>query len=454
MLYPLSRRLPRLPAVDGKKTPEPLNPSKDSCQSSVNRKATWNPPIVVQDTMMSADKAFPTEAHEAKGILPGIHGNSDNSNSPVTTDQNQKSSGPQMRRQTWNGKILPKLPESQPETVRKRSFSDKDQPQIHRQSSLCASSESTLDSCLPSDESVFVNDLNTSWNKTTFSMAENTLRRKFLSVPEHPVRKSKSLNSLKALESLPPVLESEDCQSASVGYEVDKVSGEETGNAVYQLSSQRRHQRLSRQDNVTRDPLSGNASKIPTESFIEFPRYGEIEFSAARKVSVKYNTGQSVKYKTWQTFNKHGQLTNRETTKTKKQREKMVARSKFLSSSLSQCPKEEIRIEVPKRKEYVKPRKRVLDKDLETKEEEEKVLVPMDKQNWKKALRKVCNVNIFLRGMVGLRKQRELDHLAVKIKQDALEKLFQELKHCRYLRLPYNEDDEKFDFISWVFQKD
>ena len=58
------------------------------------------------------------------------------------------------------------------------------------------------------------------------------------------------------------------------------------------------------------------------------------------------------------------------------------------------------------------------------------------------------------RGMVGLRKQRELDHLAVKIKQDALEKLFQELKHCRYLRLPYNEDDEKFDFISWVFQKD
>ena len=418
--------------------------------------------------MTSVDKTFPTEANEAKGILQGNHGNSNNSNSIVTAEPHQESNGPRMRQQTWNGKTLPKLPESQPETARKRSFSDKDQPaQIHRKSSLWDSTKRALDSCLPSDESVFVNDSNTSWNKTTFSTAENALRRRFLSVPEHPVRKSKSLNSVKALECLPPVLESEDCQAASMGCQVDRVNegaasgidpfqvgGKETGNAVYQPSSQRRHQRLSRQNNVARDPLSGKASKIPTEGFIEFPKYGEIEFSAARKVSVKYNTGQSVKYRIWQTANLHEELTNKETTETKKQREKLITRSKFSSPLLGQSSNEEIIIGIPKRKEHVKPRKRVLDKALETKDEEEKVLAPMDKLNWKKALRKVCNVNIFLSGMVALRKQRELDHLAVKIKQDALEKLFQELKHCRYLRLPYNEDDEKFDFISWVFQKD
>ena len=384
MLYSLSCRLPRPFSVDGKKTPEPQSPSKDSCQSPVNGKASWKPSIVVQDTMTSADKAFLTEGHEAKGILPGSHGNRSNSNSLVTTEPHQKSNSPRVRRQTWN---------------------------------------------------------------------------------EHPVRKSKSLNSLKALEYFPPVLESEDC----MGYEVDRVnegaangihplpiSGKETGNTVYHLSLQHRHQYLSRQENVTRDPSRGkyNASKISPEGSTESLRYGENGFGAARKIPVKYNTGQSVKYRTWQTVNKHGELTNKETTETKKQREKLFTRSKFLSPSLNQSSKEEIQIEIPKRKEYVKPRKRVLDRGLETKDEGENVHAPTDKQNWVKALRKVCNANIFLSGMVALRKQRELDRLILKMKQDALEKLFQELKHCRYLRLPSNEDDEKIDFISWVFQKD
>jgi len=119
-----------------------------------------------------------------------------------------------------------------------------------------------------------------------------------------------------------------------------------------------------------------------------------------------------------------------------------------LTSSLGQCSKEEIQMDIPKPKESIKPRKRVLDKSLETKEE---ILVPMDKPNWMKAMRKM---NMFLRGMVALRKQRELDRLALKMKQDALEKLYQELEHCRYLRLPSNEDDEKIDLISWVFEKD
>lgn len=409
--------------------------------------------------MTSTDKAFPREAHETKGILGGNYGDSDNSNSFFTTEPHKKGNGPRVRRQTWNGKILPKLPEPQPVTARKRSYSDKDQPQTHRQSSLWDSTENTSDdiSCFHSDENVFVADLNTSWNKKTFPTAEDALRRNLLSVPEHPVRKSNSLNSLKALESLPPVPESEECQASGMGYKAGGVTeGNASGMALSPVggkdavnpdpvfpSSQRRHQRLSRQENVTRDSSSSYVSKVPTECSIEAPS----GFGAARKISVKYKTGQTV--------SKRGELTNKETTvfkNTSSKREKLAARSISLSSSLGQCSKEEIQMNIPKRKESIKPRKRLLDKSFETKEEE--VLVAMGKPNWMKVLRKVFNVNVFLSGMVALRKQRELDRLALKMKQDTLDKLYQELEHCRYLRLPSNEDDEKIDFISWVFEKD
>lgn len=414
--------------------------------------------------MTSADKAILREAHETKGILGSNHGNSDNS----------KSNGPRARRLTWNGKVLPKLPESQPVTSRKRSYSDKDQPQTHRQSSLWDSTETTSDdiSCFHADENVFVTDLKTSCNKLstyskkTFPTAEDVLHRNVLSLPKHPIRKSNSTNSLKSLESLPPVLESDDCQPVSMSNKADgvnegdasgigplPVSGKETtANPVGPvfLPSQRRHQRLSRQENVASDPSSNNASNIPTECSIESPRDGESGSGAIRrlrKVSVKYNTSQNV--------NKQGELTNKETTvfkNTSTKREKPAVTSKSLSSSLGQCSREEIQMEIPKRKESIKPRKHVLDEDLETKEKE--VAVPMDKSKWFKAMKKVFNVNMFLSGMVALQKQRELDRLALKRKQDALEKLYQELQHCRYLRLPSNEDGEKTDFMSWVFKKD
>ena len=446
--------------MERKKTPEALSStSKDSRQSpvTVNRKPSWNHPVVVQDNMR--------EAHETKGILGGNHGNSDNSSSFVTTEPHKKSNGPRVRRQTWNGKILPaQLPESQPVTVRKRSYSDKDQPQKHRQSGLWNPTEGTSDdheiSCFPADEIVFVTGLNTLWSKKTFPTAEDALRRNFLSVPKHPVRKSNSLTSLKALESLPPVLESEDCQAASMSYKANGVSegaasgidplpvgGKETVNpgSVFP-SSLHRNQRLRRQENVTRKPPSSNASKVPTECSIESPRDGESGFGTARKASVKFKTGQAV--------NKHGELTNKETTvfkNTSPKQEKLAATSKSLSTSLGRSSNEKIQMEIPKRKEPVKLRKCVLDKGLETKE---KALELVNKPTWMKALRKVFNANKFLSGMVALRKQRELDSLVSKMKHDALEKLFQELEHCRYLRLPANAGDEKTDFISWVFEKD
>lgn len=438
--------------------------SKDSCQSpvTVKRKAIWNSSIIAQDSLTSAGKAFLRDAHETKGTLGDKHGSGDNSKSFIkVTEPYKKSNGPRVRRQTWNGQVVPKLLESKPVTVRNRSYSDRDQPQIHRQSSLTDSTEATSDdiSCFHTDESVFVTNLNTSWNKKTFPTAEDALKGNFLSVPRHPVRKSNSLNSLKSLPSLPPVPESEDCQPSTMRYRADDVNekaadgihplsfgGKETVNPgpVF-MSSHDRHQRLSRQENVTRDPSISYASKVPIES-MESPRDGEKGAGFVRKISVKYKTGKNV--------DKQGERTNKEISVLATKREKLSTTSKSLSSSLGQCFKEEIRMEIPRRKESIKPRKRVLDiKGLETKEQEE-VVVPMVKPNWMKAMRKVVKMNIFLSGIVALRKQRELDRLAVKTKQDALDKLYQELEHCRYLRLPSNGESEKIDFISWVFEKD
>jgi len=438
-----------------------LSLSKDSCQSpvTVNRKATWNSPIVAQDSLTSADKVFLRDAHETKGTLGDIHGSKDNSKSFINRVPYKKSNGPRVRRQTWNGQVVPKLPEPQPVSAQNRSYSE-DQPQVHRQSSLIDSTEATLDdnSCFHTDENVFVTNLNNSWNKKTFQTAEDGLQGNFLSVPRHPVRKSNSLNSLKSLPSLPPVPESEDCQAASMGYKADNVnegaadgihplsfSGKETVNpGPMFMSLHDRHQRLSRQENVTRDPSVSNASKVPIES-MESPKDGEKGYGFVRKISVKYKTGQNV--------DKQGERTNKETSVLATKREKLSTTSKSLSLSLGQCFKEEIRMEIPQRKESIKPRKRVLGKGLETKGQEE-VIVPMEKLNWMKALRKVVKMNIFLSGIVALRTQRELDRLALKTKQDALDKLYQELEHCRYLRLPSNGDNEKIDLISWVFEKD
>ena len=62
-------------------------------------------------------------------------------------------------------------------------------------------------------------------------------------------------------------------------------------------------------------------------------------------------------------------------------------------------------------------------------------------------------MNMFLNGMTALQKQREVDRLATEKKKAALEQLYEELKNCRYLRMPSKEDEEQCDCVSWVFDK-
>ncbi|KAL9970300.1 hypothetical protein ACROYT_G022654 [Oculina patagonica] len=457
-----SNRLPRLPSADGIKTPEPMSPtSKGSCQSPVNRrKATWTHPTALQESVTSVDKASLLREHEARSVFAGDHGNCDKPMFLVTAVPPEKSSGPRVRRQTWSGKPLPTV--QQAATFRKRSYSDKDHP------SLCSTTETTLNE----GENVFVSDLKTVWNrpsgftKMAFPTAEDAVLRKgLLSLPKYPVRKTNSLNSLKSCQNLPPVLENKNYTSESISNEAGDVTNEEVTSGVCPLpdsgketatsrqspvflSPHRRLRRLRKEGNVSEDPLSNNAPNIPMESSKESSRAGEIGSGAVRKVSINYKTGQN--------GNEQGQSSNQETSVSKNaslKREKLAVRSKSLSSSLGESFGKEIRKDIPKKKEsIISKQKHVLDNNPEKKEKE--AAVPIDKSKWMKALKKVFNANLFLSGMAALHKQRELDRLALERKQAALEQLYQELQHCRYLRLPHRDDNEQTHSISWVFDKD
>ncbi|KAJ7379618.1 hypothetical protein OS493_014013 [Desmophyllum pertusum] len=457
-----SSRLPRLPSVDSTKSPEPLTPtSKDSCQLSVNQKAIWTPPIVLQEGLTSVESK-PGLLRDRDGIKCILGSNNDNPGmSFITESPRKRSASPRARSQTWNGKPLPNVQLSQSVTERNRSYSDEVKPRINRQTSLPCD----LAVNIPNDisyvhidhqkgETLLANDLKTSCPNQEIKLDE------FFEI----------------LESLPPLFEDESCKPARINNEADEVTNEGaaggicplpvSGNPTQQcpvypsgpvcsgpicLLPPRRRQRISMtKGNVMEDSSCNNTPNIPMESSVKSSRAGESGYGAVRKASVKCKNIHNA--------NEQGQLTNQETTvlkKTSVKREKLTARSKSLSSSLGKCSlREEIGVDFPKRKESVKSKhKPVLDDDLENKADNN-IDVPIDKSNWMKALKKVFNVNLFLSGMVALQKQRELDRVALEKKKAALDKLYQDLQHCRYLRQPSKEDNEHTDYVSWVFDKD
>ena len=401
--------------MDGKKSPA----LKGSCQSPVNGR------------------------NEAKSVVGGDHGNCNKPMFLVTTVPHEKSSDQRFRRQTWNGKTLPIV--QQPVTFRKRSYSDKDQPSLSGSIKTTLHDNSHIYTDHQQDENVFLNDLKTAchkpsgFTKMAFPTAEDAVLRSrdFLPAPKYPVR-SISMGSLKSWECLPPVLESEKYTSAGISSEADEVTNDEAAGGTCPLSDsgketpasqqcpelfllKRRLRRLRREGHVSEDPLGNNATNVPMESPKEPYRAGKIGSGAVRKVSVM---NASIK------------------------QEKLAIRSSSLPLSLGESSIEDI----PKKKGSGKSKqKHVLNKDPEIKEKEANV--PIDKSKWLKALKKVLNANLFVSGMAALHKQRELDRLALERKQAALEQLYQELQHCRYLRLPSRDDSEQTDSVSWVFNK-
>lgn len=442
--------------------------SKDSCQSTINQKASWTPPTALEEGVTSLDKAsILREGHEVTGNLRGDHSNCYKPTFFVTKEACDKSGSPRVRRQTWNGIPLPMM--QQPVSFRKRSYSDKDQP------SACDSTETPMmHTDYQKAENIPVQDLKTAWHKPSgftkvaFPTAEDAvLRRDLLTLPEYPIRKASSLVSLRSWQSLPPVLENKNYASEGMNNEADEARTEGVASDAYTLEVndketyasqpyrsaspflllQRRHEPLRRQGNVTEVPLSLNA---PKETSKEFERAGESRAGAVRKVPVRY--------KTIQTGDDQVQLVSQETTVSKNastKREKLALKQTHsLPTLLGQSSREEIRKpDIRKKKESVKSKQKPgLDKDPETKEKE--ATVPIDKSKWMKALKKVFNVNLFLGGMAALHKQRELDRLALEQKEAELEQLYRELQHCRYLRMPSKEDSEQTDSVSWVFEKD
>ena len=312
---------------------------------------------------------------------------------------------------------------------------------------------------------VFVNDLKTTGKKhsglttMTFPTSEDVQCRKLLSPPPYfPLRKSNSLNSLKSLEVLPPVfqdspttnpnIEAKQTEGMSVTSELFG-SGRETNmpqqgtvchSGPFCLLKRRRPPPI-KQERVLEDGSNNNVACVHSES----PWDDDNSTGATGKVSGKFKASLAIN------GTEQGQGT-KTSKNAQRRRKKLTVKPRTLSrSQLAQCPEEDVfRVETTRRKESL--RRKEIQRSLEANKEKE--LSEDMKAKWMKAMRKVFNVNKFLNGKASLQKQRELDKLALEQKQAALAKVYEELKHCRYLRLPSNEDDsQQHDFVTWVFDK-
>jgi len=379
----------------------------------------------------------------------------------ITEMPTRKSSGGRMRSKTWNGKALPRL-QYEPFSPRVRSFSEEDR-RLRKQSGLSNNPHGHVfhKKCKDvfQDGSKIAETKPSGISRMSFPTAEDVQCRMFLSPPKFSIRKSSSMNSLKSWESLPPVIEEQSYSSAFMNSEADPGEGVAS---TCQLPSnghqnpachsgpgcllQRRLRPLSRQGRVVENASSNSAAvqcRFPSESPTKSSRGHESRVSVATKAFTKCETSLTV--------NGIGQSQEPKTPKDNSiTSERLSARSSSLSSQLGHCSKEDkTRHGTTKRRESLRSREKR--SSLGTQEKD--LLPEAVKVKWLKALKKVSNVNMFLNGMVALQTQREMDRMALEQKQAALEKVYEELKHCRYLRLPSREDESEHD-LSWVFNKD
>ena len=385
----------------------------------------------------------------------------------VTEEQAKQNRGPPRRRETWNGKTVTKLCASLSLPPKIRSFSEQDATSSEQEARFSGQGARLSDDIQThlahqKDSFTLENDSTKAGMqqneicKMAFPTAEDVQRGNFLSVPKLPVRRARSLNSLKSVEMLPPVFRNQDglmvtksseadwteeevapCPLPICSKQTNKLCQSPDGAATNKDFLQRRHRPLRRQENLLEETASVDAISIPCKSPIKSPRAcSRSGTNAPRKISFRRQSSRI----------ENGQEEEGQETALVKdvslKKGKITARSSSLSSFCAQEDNPRMKVTKIGKQESPEARK-------------EDFPEPLEKSKWLKALKKVLNVNMFLGGMVALQKQKERDRLALEQKQAELEKLYEELKHCRYLRLPSGEDDiEQKDTVAWVFSKE
>lgn len=425
--------------------------SKDKDPIPGDRKPSWTSTIPLRGQNKS-------KVTKSVGNIIRLH--SDAKYAQNIAVPSEKPSGTRLRWQTWYGQSPPPLQTLQPLAQRKRSYSD-NSSSVRNQATNSWNETVTI----TEDISHIQNDDRKAQdfpankfngpNRTAYPVAEDVLPRNSLAVPYFPLRSSNSASSLKSFKSLPPVFEGWDVKSDTTEEEVSEEAKVGSVGLKESLQSsvlpsgtagmlrQRRTRTLRRQESVREEDSSLSLPGSQTQDTIQSLRDGEERSGVSGKLANQVQSSQGLK-----SINlvKNSSL----------ERKRLSVGSLSLSPTTGLSYKEDARQKIPKKREKGKEcanskLKEVLEKDTESKKED--VTPPIDKSNWLKALHKVFNVNMFLNGMTALQEKRELDRLATEKKKAAVEQLFEELKHCRYLRMPSKEDDEQSDCVSWVFDK-
>lgn len=370
----------------------------------------------------------------------------------------EKPSGTRLKRQTWCGKSPPEMQTLQPLTQRKNSYSDNFSSLRNQETNPWASTvTNTTDiSQIQTDDRKAQDFLVNKFNRltrTAYPVVEDVLPRKTLTVPNFPLRNSNSASSLRSFESLPPVFEDRDFKSDTEEEEIFEeaqvvpVGRKESlvlPSDAASMLRQRRTRTLRRQESLKEDDSSIRLPSSQTQDTTQSLRDGEESSGVSGKLVD--TTDQS----------SHGLKSKNLVKNSSLEKKRLSVGSISLSSATGPSFRKDTGQKTMKKrgndKECVKSKsKQVLEKDTES--NEKNVTTPISKANWLKALHKVFNMNMFLNGMTALQKQREVDRLATEKKKAALEQLYEELKNCRYLRMPSKEDEEQCDCVSWVFDK-
>lgn len=222
MFYSFAYRLPKLSLRDNLNTKEPFSPTQMATYSfPVESKATCIRSVALQQDVRSREskKILRKEGRENSDIM-GTCG--EEGVVFVTELPRQKYGSPRLKRQTWNGRLLPDLQlvsDADFQSYSEENKSHTDFTIRHSNNTQIYVGHQISEDAPPNLKTV--RNRKARLSKMAFATATDLQFRNFLSLPNFPLRKANSLTSLKSLDSLLPIFQNQKTRTANMNFEAN-----------------------------------------------------------------------------------------------------------------------------------------------------------------------------------------------------------------------------------------